>query len=91
MSKAEDRYLEHFQDGRLRNCSSKEAFLLGYNQAEKDLELTWEDMRELYIIFADIDTDIELCRTDIKPETIGYYQEVLKRFKARKVDIVMDE
>ena len=37
MSKAEDRYLEHFQDGRLRNCSSKEAFLLGYQQAEKDL------------------------------------------------------
>ena len=37
MSKAEDRYLEHFQDGRLRNCSSKEAFLLGYHQAEKDL------------------------------------------------------
>lgn len=39
MSKAEDRYLEHFQDGRLRNCSSKESFLLGYNQAEKDLDV----------------------------------------------------
>lgn len=37
MSKAEDRYLEHFQDGRLRNCSSKESFLLGYHQAEKDV------------------------------------------------------
>ena len=42
MSKAEDRYLEHFQDGRLRNCSSKEAFLLGYHQAEKDLgDISW--------------------------------------------------
>ena len=39
MSKAEDKYLEHFQDGRLRNCSSKESFLLGYNQAEKDLDV----------------------------------------------------
>ena len=39
MSKAEDRYLEHFQDGRLRNCSSKESFLLGYHQAEKDLDV----------------------------------------------------
>ena len=39
MSKAEDRYLEHFQDGRLRNCSSKESFLLGYRQAEKDLDV----------------------------------------------------
>jgi hypothetical protein len=138
MSKAEDRYLEHFLDGRLRNCSSKEAFLLGYHQAEKDLdiswvkevsgvkemkrakeealkaypprsiaanydtiarrdafeygylkaekdnELSWEDMRELHIIFAEIDVDIELCKTDIKSETIGYYEEVLKRFKERK-------
>ena len=137
MSKAEDRYLELFQDGRLRNCSSKKAFLLGYHQAEKDLgdiswikevsgvkdmsrakeealkayppksiaanydtiarrdafeygylkagkdlELTWEDMRELYIIFAEVDTEIELCKTDITAETIGYYEEVLKRFKS---------
>ena len=42
MNKAEDRYLEHFQDGRLRNCSSKEAFLLGYHQSEKDLtDISW--------------------------------------------------
>ena len=59
-------------------------FIEGYHQAEKDLELTWEDIRELYIIFAEIDTEIELCKTDIKAETIGYYQEVLKRFKAQK-------
>lgn len=84
MSKAENRYLEHFQDGRVRNCSSKKAFLLGYHQAGKDLELTWEDMRELYIIFAEVDTEIELCKTDITAETLGYYQEVLKRFKERK-------
>ena len=54
------------------------------HQAEKDLELTWEDMRELYIIFAEVDTEIELCKTDIKSETLGYYQEVLKRFKEKK-------
>ena len=42
MSKSEDRYLEHFQDGMLRNCSSKESFLLGYHQAEKDLrDISW--------------------------------------------------
>lgn len=47
--------------------------------------LTWEDIRELYIIFAEVDVDIELCKTaDIQAETIGYYQEVLKRFKAQK-------
>lgn len=56
----------------------------GYHQAEKDLELSWEDIRELYIIFAEVDTEIELCKTDIQAEMIGYYQEVLKRFKAQK-------
>jgi hypothetical protein len=44
MSNAEDRYLEYFLDGRLRSCSSKEAFLLGYHQAEKDLKLAWEEV-----------------------------------------------
>ena len=56
----------------------------GYQQAEKDLQLTWEDIRELYIVFAEVDAEIELCMVDIKSETIGYYQEVLKRFKTRK-------
>jgi hypothetical protein len=37
MSKAEYRYLEHFLDGKLRNCSSKDAFLYGYHQAKKDV------------------------------------------------------
>ena len=58
----------------------RDAFEYGYLKAEKDLELTWEDMRELHIIFTEVDVDIELCRTDIKSETLGYYQEVLKRF-----------
>ncbi len=56
----------------------------GYHQAEKDNELTWGDMRELYIIFAVVDTEIELYKTDIQAGTLGYYKEVLKRFKAQK-------
>ena len=64
--------------------SYQEGYEDGYHQAEKDLELSWEDMRELYIVFAEVDTEIELCKTDIKTETLGYYQEVLKRFKAQK-------
>lgn len=62
----------------------RDAFEYGYLKAEKDLKLTWEDMRELHIIFAEVDTEIELCQTDIKSETIGYYEEVLKRFKKLK-------
>ena len=60
---------------------AKHFFELGLNTSNP---LTWEDMRELYIIFADVDVGIELCKTDIQAETIGYYQEVLKRFKAQK-------
>lgn len=62
----------------------KNTYIDGYQQAEKDLELTWKDIRELYIIFAEVDTEIEFCKCDIQTETIGYYQEVLKRFKAQK-------
>lgn len=91
MSKAEDRALEaypstsHYWNAEPdKNTEAREFYKQGYHQAEKDNELTWEDMRELYIIFAEVDTEIELCKTDIKSETIGYYQEILKRFKERK-------
>jgi hypothetical protein len=78
MSKAEDRYLDLFQDGRLRNCSSKDAFLLGYHQAEKDLELTWEDMLKIDEIISEVYKNSDSCQTEV------IYQEVLKRFKERK-------
>ena len=86
MSKAEERALEVYPieshemyDDLYRQ---RNAYVKGYHQAEKDLELTWKDMRELYVIFAEVDAEIELCKADnIKSETIGYYQEVLKRFK----------
>ena len=92
MSKAEDKAEEYCKSTLVGSPYIKKmTYLEGYHQAEKDLELTWEDMRELYIIFAEVGAEIELCKTDIKSETIGYYEEVLKRFKAQKVDIVMDE
>ena len=62
-----------------------DAVKYGYHQAEKDLELTWEDIRELYIIFAEVDVEIDFYKTDIKTETLGYYQEILRRFKERKL------
>ena len=101
MSKAEERALEvypkdieeYFDVNGVKsvvdnNSWQRTIFLKGYNQAEKDLELSWEDMRELHIIFAEIDVDIELCKTDIKAETLGYYQEILKRFKERKGEVI---
>jgi len=91
MSKAVEKAYEAYpltEDNRLNHerNAKRVGFQQGYDQAEKDLELTWADMRELYIIFAEVDTEIELCKTDIKAETIGYYQEVLKRFKERKMN-----
>jgi len=87
MSKAEEKALKIYpaERGHMHDRPyQREGFIVGYHQAEKDNELTWEDMRELYIIFAEVDTEIELCKADITAETIGYYQEVLKRFKERK-------
>lgn len=75
--------------GKRKVCKDIKDFIETLEVKEVDLnngiQLTWEDIRELYIIFAEVDVDIELCKTtDIQAETIGYYQEVLKRFKARK-------
>ena len=93
MSKANKKALDWLpkrKDGRIRyyQCDDdgiRSIYAKGYRKAEKDLELTWENMRELYIIFAEVDTEIELCKAnDIKAETLGYYQEVLRRFKERK-------
>ena len=61
---------------------AKHFFELG--KAKASTPLSWEDMRNLHIIFESIDVEIELSQTDIKKETIDYYLEVLKRFKAQK-------
>ena len=86
MTKAEELAKKAYPEGDIyifgdASIACQVAYIKGYHQAEKDLELSWEDMRKLYIIFAEVDTEIELCKTDIKAETIGYYQEILKRFK----------
>ncbi len=69
------------------NMNSLSCFLDTLEVKEVNLEkenLTWKDIRELYIIFAEIDAEIEFCKTDIQGETIGYYREALKRFKSIK-------
>ena len=63
----------------------REAAIEGYGQAEKDLELTWEDIRELHILFETVDVEIELGQSNMKKETLGYYQEILKRFIERRL------
>ena len=49
-------------------------YIKGYKQAEKDLELTWKDMKLIWNITDEMDN---------MPEE-EFYQEVLKRFKEIK-------
>lgn len=78
MSKAKQKALEAYpikivpRDGYDENLRERKGFIKGYHQAEKDLELTWEDIKT-------IDKLLNQCVDYSNP-----YQEVLKRFKEMK-------
>lgn len=56
-------------------------FIEGYHQAEKDLELTWEDIKAIDQLLWD------LCEEySKKNDNEGYFKEVLKRFKDLKME-----
>ena len=94
MSKAEERALEVYPGKITRNifdsryltdinAEPRQAFIDGYEQAEKDLALTWEDIKTIEQIIAFSDWyDFEI---NGKLWSQEFYEEVLKRFKeARK-------
>lgn len=54
-------------------------FIEGYHQAEKDLELTWEDIKEICVQSVLVEVDLGGLVSDER-----HYTEVLKRFKERK-------
>ena len=88
MSKAEERALEAYPIAMSQysdNCkeydsneSDRLTFIEGYHKAEKDLELTWEDILRIDEIISEVYKDSDSCNTK------NIYQEVLKRFKERK-------
>lgn len=91
MSKAEDRALEaypstsHYWNAEPdRNAEAREFYIQGYHQAEKDLELTWEDLALIRLAFDATEDNINHGCLNISPMTKEYYEEVLKRFKAQK-------
>ena len=49
------------------------------HQAEKDLELTWEDMMRIDEIITQVFKESKTCQME------AIYQEVLKRFKERRI------
>lgn len=60
----------------------KVAYLQGYEKAEKDLALTWEDIKTIEQIIATSDWyDFEI---NGKLWSKEFYEEVLKRFKEAK-------
>ncbi len=86
MSKAEERALEaypstsHYWNAEPdRNAEAREFYKQGYNQAEKDLEITWEDVREMCKQSVLVEIDLGGLVSDER-----HYTEVLKRFKERK-------
>lgn len=89
MSKAEERALKAYpiKHDDSWNSHCRRLYISAYHQAEKDLELGWEDIR----IILDIENDI-LCECNSQKELVietypkgeDYYGEILKRFKERK-------
>lgn len=59
--------------------SYNEGYGDGYHQAEKDLELSWEDIKEIYCITLNL-------REHLGASVFGepLYQEVLKRFNEKR-------
>lgn len=65
--------------------SRRDAFEYGYLKAEKDLELTWEDIEKVFDLCYEVLRDVYLMKfPDDKEEQKEFYQEVLKQFKERK-------
>ena len=63
--------------------SLRAACMLGYGQAEKDLALTWEDMRAIYEIFDAIDGE---HKSTFNIGIQKYFDEALRRYQELKAE-----
>ena len=94
MNKAEERAMEaypHLEQATFdemyprllftRN-TERSAFVKGYEQAEKDLALTWEDMRKIIRIDEEMIDDPEAHPEWMEEQP--FYEEVLKRYLEAK-------
>ena len=90
MNKAEERALRAYPpkiDGDSRgsydfNELNRIKYLQGYHQAEKDMELTWEDIESIITISYFLDKEEETTGKYAKIMT--HCEEVLKRFNEQK-------
>jgi len=85
MSKVEDlakKYCEgsSFEDA----CMERPAYIAGYHQAEKDLELSWEDMMLIHRCIKDaMNYHLYKMMEGMEGQKV-VYQEVLNRFNKEK-------
>ena len=79
MSKAEERALEKYPAYKSvfdKYEKQRYAYICGYIQAEKDLELSWEDMFSIFSLVNEVLDDYAEGKTK---KEVG--EEVLRRFK----------
>ena len=65
------------------NAFGRQLFQEGYEQAEKDLALTWEDIAKIDAIILDVNNEFALDYSK-EIDRQKFYEEVLKRFKEAK-------
>lgn len=65
------------------NIQAREVYIQGYEQAEKDLALIWEDIKLICDIDRDTNHEEVLSEGDI-PSNEEHYEEVLKRFNKQR-------
>ena len=63
------------------NTGARKRFVEGYEQAEKDLALTWEDMQFIWQIFDILHEECMVYQPDWMFSSKSFYTEALKRFK----------
>ena len=90
MTKAEERALEAYPklsvasvclDGTVPvdlNTGARKRFIEGYEAAEKDLALTWEDVRKIVVLSEDVFEEGNNLSVQ------EFYEEVLKRYLEAK-------
>lgn len=85
MSKAEE-----LSQNRYPTLAEKYAFIDGYEQAEKDNELTWEELKLLQDLSHEVFGEVVKGSVDfyqIYPTEQSFLEEILKRFKERKNEV----
>lgn len=82
----DDGYEYYTQEVRDENLESREKFIEGYRMAEKDLELTWEDIDRI-ITASNIVSDLHYSGKREMTSWKQYCEDVLKRFKETRIEV----